>query len=411
MTNPENAVGTNAAFGGRTSPNAFNDVLSGFLVPPTSARLRTGGTLSGWRISGANAAQISIGGGEARDVAVAVDPNGNAVTVNNISGQPITVDMPAKPTTGTRRDTIVAYVNNPPDGSATAPDNPAACGIIVVAGAGGNTLPTTAAIQAAITADGGEGATAYFVRLVTVSRSSTETDINTDASTVRLYNLSLNYLRTNSWIQPQNIDTETFTPYWDTIVVEGQGNISASTMQVTSTMGNSYTVEIINNGDGIQLTGLPTVSGTKAWDTSTIEMFSNVSYSSAIDGPLRLRRAAPNISVYVRRAFNMSNGIVKSQGESAMSPVPVEGGFYVCNIADEAGNVLNRFNHTIASRFHTSAVWVLEINDTCRGAASTFQGFAEAQIADYTHAPAVYRQGTANKISHYRHVIKILRTN
>lgn len=411
MTNPENAVGTNAAFGGRTSPNAFNDVLSGFLVPPTSARLRTGGTLSGWRISGANAAQILIGGGDARDVAVAVDPNGNAVTVNNISGQPITVDMPAKPTTGTRRDTIVAYVNNPPKGSATAPDNPAACGIIAVAGAGGNTLPTTAAIQAAITADGGEGATAYFVRLVTVSRSSTETDINTDKSTVRLYNLSLNYLRDDSWIQPQNIDTETFTPYWDTIVVEGQGNISASTRQVTSTMGNSYTVEIINNGDGIQLTGLSTGSDTKAYYTNQIETFSSVLYSSAVNGPLRLRRAKPNTNVYVRKAFSMSNGTVQSQGENAMLPVPVEGGFYVCNIADEAGNVLARANHMVASRGGISAVWLLQINETCAGAAASFQGSAEAEIADYTHAPAIYRQGAANKISYYRHVIKILRTS
>ena len=30
MANPNNAIGTNAAFGGRTSPNAFNDVLGAF---------------------------------------------------------------------------------------------------------------------------------------------------------------------------------------------------------------------------------------------------------------------------------------------------------------------------------------------------------------------------------------------
>ena len=169
MTNPNNAIGTNGAFGGRTSPNALNDVLSG--LKGTTGTYKGAGILSGWQVSAASADQITLGGdGLNRDVAIAADPNGNFVTVNNISEQPVSVTMPSKPTSGSRLDGVVVYVQNPPQGTSTVVDNPGACGIIGVAG-GGSTILSDTTIRNAITADGGEGATAYYAVLATVRRS------------------------------------------------------------------------------------------------------------------------------------------------------------------------------------------------------------------------------------------------
>ena len=80
MANPNNAIGTNAAFGGRTSPNAFNDVLGAF---------KNRGILSGWVCSPNSGMSVVLGGdGINRDVAIAEDNAGNKTTVNNISGSP-----------------------------------------------------------------------------------------------------------------------------------------------------------------------------------------------------------------------------------------------------------------------------------------------------------------------------------
>ena len=74
-TNPNNAIGTNAAYGGRTSANAFNDVLAGF------AR----GVLSGWNCVPNSGLTVSIGGdGSIRDVAVAENNTGDKISINNI---------------------------------------------------------------------------------------------------------------------------------------------------------------------------------------------------------------------------------------------------------------------------------------------------------------------------------------
>ena len=125
MTNPNNAVGTNAAYGGRTSVNAFNDDLT----------IYSRGILSGWNCSPKSGMTVQIGGnGADRDAAVAEDNAGNKTSINNISGSPIDVTIPAAPATNNRIDLIVAYADNPPSGTSTVVDNPAACGIIVVSG-------------------------------------------------------------------------------------------------------------------------------------------------------------------------------------------------------------------------------------------------------------------------------------
>lgn len=170
MTNPNNAVGTNAAYSGRTSVNAFNDDLAAY----------GRGILSGWACSPSTGLKVQLGGsGITRDVAVAVDNAGNHTTINNISGAPIEMTISAAPSTNSRIDAIVAYVDNPAEGVSTVADNPAACGMIVVKGtaAASPVEPNESTIRAAITADGASGVTAYYAVLATVKIASGTTDL------------------------------------------------------------------------------------------------------------------------------------------------------------------------------------------------------------------------------------------
>lgn len=162
MTNPNNSVGTNAGYNGRTTPNAFNDVLGIFDIP---------GIVSGWECSPKSGMTVQIGGGASRDVAIAEDNAGNRVTINNRSGAPIDVTLPGAPATGNRYDVIVAYVNNPINGAgASDVDFPSQVGLIVASGtaAANPNYPTDAQINAAITADGGDGPNAYRVQLCSI---------------------------------------------------------------------------------------------------------------------------------------------------------------------------------------------------------------------------------------------------
>lgn len=169
-TNPNNAVGTNAAYDGRTSVKAFNDGIGAY----------SRGILSGWACSPNTGMTVSLGGdGTTRDIAIAEDVSGNKITVNNISESPISVTMSAAPATNSRIDLIVAYVDNPPQGSSTSVDNPGACGLIKVDGtaAADPVAPNDSAIRTAITADGASGSTAYYVVLATITIASGTTDL------------------------------------------------------------------------------------------------------------------------------------------------------------------------------------------------------------------------------------------
>ncbi|MCM1218201.1 MAG: hypothetical protein NC548_27260 [Lachnospiraceae bacterium] len=183
MTNPNNAIGTNGAFGGRTSPNALNDVLSAF-----PGR----GVLSGWRVKTAGVMTLQLGGnGSNRDVAIAMDNLGNKTTVNNITNSPVTVSLPEAPEVGYRVDLIVAYVNNPPQGTTTAIDNPAACGLVVVSGSSAVSNPaepTETDIRTAITADGASGTTAYYVVLAKATVANTKSVVVTQGTSAALQN-------------------------------------------------------------------------------------------------------------------------------------------------------------------------------------------------------------------------------
>ena len=161
MTNPNNAIGTNGAFSGRTSPNALNDITAGY----------TKGIIKGWACSPKSGMTIQIGGAaNTRDVALAEDNAGNKLTINNRSAAPIDITLSGAPATNNRVDAIVAYIDNPSTGDGSTTDNPTTCGIIPVSGtvAANPTAPTDAQIRTAITNDGATGGSAYYVVLATI---------------------------------------------------------------------------------------------------------------------------------------------------------------------------------------------------------------------------------------------------
>lgn len=193
-TNPDNAVGTNAAYGGRTSVNAFNDDLSAY----------TRGVLSGWACTPDSGLTVKLGGnGNTRDVAIAEDSAGNKTTINNRVNSPISVTIGAAPAANTRIDAIVAYVDASPQGSATITDNYEACGLITVPGSASASpvAPSESTIRSAITADGASGSAAYYVVLAYVSIASGTTDITANQITAG----------ENAVIQARNIDLGALT--------------------------------------------------------------------------------------------------------------------------------------------------------------------------------------------------------
>lgn len=171
MANPNDAVGTNGAFGGRTSVNAFNDVLSAF-----SGR----GIISGWACAPSSGLTVTLGGnGTDRDVAIAEDASGNKTTINNISQSPVAVTVNAASASNSRIDSIVAYIEDSPNGSGIT-DNPDVVNLLVVSGSVASTpvAPNDSAIRSAITSDGASGSTAYYVVLANITIPTGTTDID-----------------------------------------------------------------------------------------------------------------------------------------------------------------------------------------------------------------------------------------
>lgn len=163
MTNPDNTVGTNAGYDGRTTPNAFNDILGAF----------TRGLVSGWACTPKTGMTVKLGGdGSTRDVAIAEDNAGNKTTINNRTATPVEITLAGAPSTGNRIDSIVAYVDSAQSGQgATDVDFPSITGIIAVRGtaAGSPTAPTEAQIRSAITNDGADGASSFYVVLANIT--------------------------------------------------------------------------------------------------------------------------------------------------------------------------------------------------------------------------------------------------
>lgn len=158
MTNPNNAIGVNAAYGTRTSVNALNDLAQVF---------NSRGVLSGWAVVPKSGMTVSVGGvAGTRDVAVGEDNLGNRICLNNRLASSVDVTIPAASASSARYDAIVVYANNPAQAEDTTPDAPSVCGIIVASGSAGGV--SDAQIRSAITADGGTGSTAYYAVLAQV---------------------------------------------------------------------------------------------------------------------------------------------------------------------------------------------------------------------------------------------------
>ena len=194
MTNPNNAVGTPAAFNGRTSVKAFNNITGAY----------TRGIISGWACAPVSGMTVAVGGNAGtRDIAVAEDASGNRTTISNITEAPIEVTLQAAPTTYNRIDSIVLYVNPSPEGDSSTQDNPAACGIIAVKGtpAANAVAPDDAAIRSAIATDGGTGTTAYYVVITNIT-------VGVGVTTITSGNISKALASQDTTMEPIDITSE-----------------------------------------------------------------------------------------------------------------------------------------------------------------------------------------------------------
>ncbi|MBQ3306425.1 hypothetical protein IJH02_03260 [Candidatus Saccharibacteria bacterium] len=173
MINPDNKLGVNAAFQGRTTPNTLNlglQVLSGR------------GIISGFSVTPVSGLTVSIGAvAGTPDAAIVQDDIGNRLIMTTRSTVPIEQELSAAPEEGSRIDAVVIYTNNPPEVLESIPtaDNPTVCAMLVVEGeaSASPVAPDDTAIRAAITADEASGATAYYAVLAYITVEAGVTDI------------------------------------------------------------------------------------------------------------------------------------------------------------------------------------------------------------------------------------------
>lgn len=202
MTNPNNVIGTNAAYGTRTSVNALND-----LAQIVSGR----GVVSGFAVVPKSGMTVKVGGTAGiRDVAVAEDNLGNRTMVNNRLATSVDVTIPAASVSTNRYDAIVVYVNNPATAADTTPDAPSVCGIIVASG--GSTGVSDAQIRSAITADGGSGSIAYYAVVATVYVGAGTTTITSGNITASKVSLPAGYIEDSEIITRMIANNAVTTP-------------------------------------------------------------------------------------------------------------------------------------------------------------------------------------------------------
>lgn len=287
MTNPNNAVGTPAAFSGRTSVKAYNALLDGY----------SPGRIRGWACSPVTGFTVAVGGVAGYpDVAAAEDANRRMTLVTNISEAPIEVTLASAPTTYPRIDAVVAYVEPTPTGDGSTQDNPSACGIIPVAGTAAATPddPTDAQIRAAITTDGGSGTDAYYVVLARIERTVGQTSI-----------ASGNILQT-SVARPGVANFSRLTGH--------SGTFSLSTTQ--STLANwSYDWKHNNNLIPDKTTGIITVNHYDAWGIVSFRAdFQDASAEMDITAELRINSTA-KVKVIAHTLANKKGVIEFSEPE------------------------------------------------------------------------------------------------
>lgn len=274
MTNPNNAIGTNAAYSGRTSPNALNDVISGF----------TQGILSGWACSPKTGMTVQVGGiTDTRDVALAEDNNGNKLTIDNRSGAPVEVTLAGAPVANNRVDVIVAYVDNPATGDGSTTDNPGTCGIIPVSGtvAANPTAPSEATIRSAITTDGATGGTAYYVILASILVGTGVTTIGSGVITQGDASQSLAAIADGSVTTAKLADDAVTSQKvdWTTMPGVQVKMVQSNDISFTSTgPGTLLVFGVISNvwgyGGGVFRVGITKTAGTQTITNSVSEVSS-----------------------------------------------------------------------------------------------------------------------------------------
>lgn len=258
-TNPNNAIGTNAAFGGRTSVNAFNDGIGAY----------SRGVLTGWACTPSSGMTITVGGsGTVRDVAIAEDNAGNKTTINNISGSPVSLTVPAAPASNSRIDLVVAYVDNPPQGTSTITDNYEPCGIIIVSGTASASpvAPNDSAIRTAITADGAGGVTAYYAVLANILVANGTTTITsgeiTAGASAKVGNNNVDYSPVLSLSNYSQSEVNTGFTWIDGNAIYKKTVYISSLPNSTST---DYPHNISNLSQVIKIEGFMLTSSGGAW--------------------------------------------------------------------------------------------------------------------------------------------------
>lgn len=174
MTNPNNSIGTPAAYGGRSSIKGFNAITQVF----------TRGIVSGFHTTAATGLNVTVGGvANTPDIAIAENNEGLRTTIINRGSSAVAIALGNAPSTNKVIRAIVAYVKNSAPSTSAEIDNQSACGIIVVSGTESATpsLPSDATIRTAITADGGDGASAYYVIVASATLTSGSASITSIA--------------------------------------------------------------------------------------------------------------------------------------------------------------------------------------------------------------------------------------
>lgn len=264
MTNPNDNIGTNAGYNGRTSSKAFNDVLS----------VLSRGVLSGWTCEPSSGMTVTVGGtGSERDVAIAEDNAGNRTTINNRLGTPVSITLDASPSTNNRIDSIVAYAEGTIQGQgSTDVDFPSGVGIITVSGtvAANPTAPDDTAIRNAITADGATGSSAFYVVLAEIlvgtsvstigagsitqgakAQLASDSGASIQAQILRKFNLT-------------NSTSQTFTSSYlgSNVTANGIMNLAQSEdSSIFKAYGNLYITRSQNSATTVTLTAIPGRSG------------------------------------------------------------------------------------------------------------------------------------------------------
>lgn len=163
QSNPNGTVGVSLGIDPAGANEAFSaGATSGFYVTPTSPA----------------GMSVQVGGAVGVvDSALVRSASGITFPVGNTSGTPITLTVPAAPSTNSRIDSVVLYVDTAT--TATLTDGADAVGIEIVSGTSGSSPvpPTEAQIRSAIT-DGASIAYTVLANITVTSSTSTITASN-----------------------------------------------------------------------------------------------------------------------------------------------------------------------------------------------------------------------------------------